>query len=320
MQRFSESDLWNLWVVGAAEEQLSGSMVIVEPDGSGLIADEIIRSTPALFVSHTPWAPADVVVAPSEIPRLLDVFERTPLAAMALVILLRGSEQRSVHDGLIAESITYSMLQGGPEFAAWRAAYRPRERMSEIGPAVTLEETPRQFVITLSRPHVHNALNRRMRDALTDALWATLLDPTHRPVMVRGVGPSFCSGGDLDEFGSFPSNAAAHLIRLTRSPARAVYTLGSRMAMVIHGNCMGAGIELPAFTGSVTAGIDTVIALPEVAMGLVPGAGGTISLPRRIGRQRTAWLALTGERIDAETALDWGLVDRIVDDVDRVGR
>ena len=52
--------------------------------------------------------------------------------------------------------------------------------------------------------------------------------------------------------------------------------------------------------------------LPELSMGLVPGAGGTVSLPRRIGRQRTAWLALTGEPIDAETARAWGLVDQIV--------
>jgi enoyl-CoA hydratase/carnithine racemase len=51
--------------------------------------------------------------------------------------------------------------------------------------------------------------------------------------------------------------------------------------------------------------------LPEVALGLVPGAGGTVSLTRRIGRQRTAWLALSGERIDAATALSWGLVDEI---------
>jgi enoyl-CoA hydratase/carnithine racemase len=56
---------------------------------------------------------------------------------------------------------------------------------------------------------------------------------------------------------------------------------------------------------------DTVIGLPEVAMGLIPGAGGTVSLPRRIGRHRTAWLALTGRTIDAPTAREWGLVDEI---------
>jgi enoyl-CoA hydratase/carnithine racemase len=63
----------------------------------------------------------------------------------------------------------------------------------------------------------------------------------------------------------------------------------------------------------VSAAPDAFFELPELAMGLVPGAGGTASLPRRIGRQRTAWLALSGERIDARTALRWGLVDAIED-------
>jgi len=61
----------------------------------------------------------------------------------------------------------------------------------------------------------------------------------------------------------------------------------------------------------VLAAPDTAIALPELLLGLIPGAGGTVSLPRRIGRHRTARLALTGERLDARTALDWGLIDAI---------
>jgi len=56
---------------------------------------------------------------------------------------------------------------------------------------------------------------------------------------------------------------------------------------------------------------DTVIGLPEVSLGLIPGAGGTVSLPRRVGRHRAAWLALTGRTIDAATALAWGLVDEL---------
>jgi len=62
----------------------------------------------------------------------------------------------------------------------------------------------------------------------------------------------------------------------------------------------------------VVAAEDTEIALPEVSLGLVPGAGGTVSLPRRIGRLRTAWLAFSGWPIDAVTARAWGLVDEIV--------
>jgi enoyl-CoA hydratase/carnithine racemase len=83
------------------------------------------------------------------------------------------------------------------------------------------------------------------------------------------------------------------------------------MHAYVHGACIGAGIELPAFCGRVTARADARFQLPEVGMGLIPGAGGTVSLPRRIGRQRAAWLALTGERVDAETARRWGLIDAI---------
>jgi enoyl-CoA hydratase/carnithine racemase len=74
---------------------------------------------------------------------------------------------------------------------------------------------------------------------------------------------------------------------------------------------VGAGIELPAFARRVVAAPDTLIRLPEIAMGLIPGAGGTASIPPRIGRHRTAYLALTGTTLTAEQALGWGLVDAI---------
>jgi enoyl-CoA hydratase/carnithine racemase len=74
---------------------------------------------------------------------------------------------------------------------------------------------------------------------------------------------------------------------------------------------VGAGIELAAFAGKLTAREDAFFQLPEVAMGLVPGAGGTVSIPRRIGRQRTAYLALSGLPVDAITARQWGLIDEI---------
>jgi enoyl-CoA hydratase/carnithine racemase len=70
-------------------------------------------------------------------------------------------------------------------------------------------------------------------------------------------------------------------------------------------------VELPAFAGRVVAAPDATFRLPEVGFGLVPGAGGTVSVPRRIGRQRAAWLALTGAVVDARTALAWHLVDEI---------
>jgi enoyl-CoA hydratase/carnithine racemase len=150
-----------------------------------------------------------------------------------------------------------------------------------------------------------------MRDGLVEALEVALCDPSIERIVLSGEGPSFCSGGDLDEFGSFPDPAEAHAIRTTRSPALLLSRLVGRTGAEVHGACIGAGVELPAFTDHVVASEDAFFSLPEVGLGLVPGAGGTASLPRRIGRQRTAWLGLSGARVDARTALAWGLVDEV---------
>jgi enoyl-CoA hydratase/carnithine racemase len=87
--------------------------------------------------------------------------------------------------------------------------------------------------------------------------------------------------------------------------------VADRVTAELHGACVGAGIELPALAGRVVATDDVRFRLPEVAMGLIPGAGGTASIPRRIGRHRTAWLALGGGWLDGPTALEWGLVDEL---------
>jgi enoyl-CoA hydratase/carnithine racemase len=92
-----------------------------------------------------------------------------------------------------------------------------------------------------------------------------------------------------------------------------VYRLRDRVTAFLHGACLGAGIELPAFADRVHATADTRIGLPEIGLGLMPGAGGTVSLPRRIGRWRTAFMALTGDPIGAQQALRWGLIDAIDD-------
>jgi enoyl-CoA hydratase/carnithine racemase len=130
-------------------------------------------------------------------------------------------------------------------------------------------------------------------------------------VHLRGSGPDYSSGGDLDEFGTFPDPATAHLIRLTASIGRVIAELADRVVVHLHGACYGSGIELPAFVTRVIAAPDARFALPELTLGLIPGAGGTVSLPRRVGRHRTAQLALGGQKIDAVTALEWGLVDQI---------
>ncbi len=277
-----------------------------------------IATRPGATMADRPPDWADLVVANDD-PRLdavIATIERAPIASVAVAVLLRGGDGRSIDDGLVAESAVYSMLQSGPEFATWRQSTSFDMHPVEESSAVMIERDGDSLAITLNRPRRHNAFTPAMRDGLTEALQLALCDPTIDHVTLQGAGPSFCSGGDLATFGSFDDPASAHIVRLTRSPARLMAQLterfGERFEVRLHGACMGAGIELAAFASQVVAHRDARISLPEVALGLVPGAGGTVSIPARIGRHRTLLLALGGS-IDATTALDWGLVDAITD-------
>ena len=301
-----------------------GSVVVValdEPPAPGVRLPPLVLATlPAVVVGTSAYAVppgadlVDVVLPPEgdELDATIDALAANPVAAVALALVLRGSEARPVAEGLQLESAVYATLQAGPEFAAWRATHPVHPPRPEEGPAVAVRREGDRLELVLNRPGVRNALDARMRDELVAGLAIAAGDPTVAEVRVRGEGPAFCAGGDLDEFGSRPDVATAHLVRLTRSPARALAAVADRVVAELHGACVGSGIELPAFAARVVARADTVVGLPEVSLGLIPGAGGTVSLPRRVGRHRTAWLAMTGRTIDAATALEWGLVDEIV--------
>jgi enoyl-CoA hydratase/carnithine racemase len=235
-----------------------------------------------------------------------------PVAATTLVQVLRATERLPVAAALTVESMAYSMLQHGETFRSWlRSRPGPRARTDSQAP-VRLDRDGDRLDVVLDRPHVHNAFNAAMRDALCEAFAVARYDDSITEVHLRGDGPSFCSGGDLSEFGIATDAAHAHLVRIERSVGRAIHDVAPRVTAHLHGACIGAGIELSAFAGRVVAEPGTEVRLPEVAMGLVPGAGGTASIPRRIGRHRTAFLALTGTTLDARTALEWRLVDEIV--------
>lgn len=244
------------------------------------------------------------LIAPDD---LLAAIVAHPEAAVALVRLVRAARRSDPATALWAESVTYGLLQAGGEFAAWRSS-TPTVAPGPPG-RVDVARTGSGTTVTLVRPGRHNALDRSLRDALVDALRGVALD--EGPVVLRGEGPSFCSGGDLADFGSFPDPVQAHLIRSTRTPARVVVDLRRRLTVEVHGSCVGAGAELAAFADRVVAEPGTTFRLPEVAMGLVPGSGGTWSVAHRVGAQRANWLALTGAAIDLPLAMRWGLVDEV---------
>jgi enoyl-CoA hydratase len=317
---------------GRATERFAGAdggavVVRLQPDDASpaqpLAAVATLTSLPFVVITvcrggtaDPGWqALSDVIVGPDD-PALDDISAHVtarPLASTALALLLRGQARRTIDDGLVAESAVYSTLQAGPEFAAWRSSRPLRTHVGDDGPRVEARREGSRLDITLTRPALHNALDARMRDELIDVLGMPLDDPTVTRVELRGEGKSFCAGGDLNEFGSRSDPATAHLVRLHRSVGRVMAALRDRTTVYLHGACIGSGIELAAFAGQVVARENAVISLTEIGLGLVPGAGGTVSLPLRIGRLRTAWLALSGRSIDAGTAREWGLVDLLTE-------
>lgn len=255
----------------------------------------------------------DLVIGPHEtgvVDAVAATVDANPVAAMTLVTLLRTGADRSVEAGLLAESACYSALLGGEEFRRWRAA-TPRRAIPSVDQPVIVGRDGDVLHLTLDRPERRNALDTSMRDALAEALTLAALDEEIERIVLDGAGPAFCSGGELDEFGTAPGPASAHLVRIERSIGALLHRLAGRLTVRVHGACVGSGIEMAAFAGEVIAAPDVRIGLPEISMGLIPGAGGTVSLTRRIGRHRTCRLALSGERLDAATALDWGLVDAV---------
>lgn len=305
-----------LSVVGAALDDLG--------DAAGVVLEGVTSADdaalgwcrdapcPVVAVGDGPApGPVDVAVTSAQTDEVVAALDARPGAAGVLVDVLRTVAVLDVARGLAVESLAYSLLLAGPEHRAWLDGHETPPPDPVDGPLVRSRRTGDELAVTLSHPARRNALCAALRDALVEALAVAEADPTVSRVVLDGDGPVFCSGGDLGEFGSAPDVVVAHRIRTRRSVGAALERVRDRAEVRVHGRCVGAGVELPAFAARVVAAPDTTFRLPEVGMGLIPGAGGTVSLTHRIGRQATAWLALTGREVDLGWALDAGLVDEV---------
>ena len=280
-------------------------------------AEHWLRRASFTLIEH-PCADARTVRVDSvadAVAELEDRYRTWPTAAAIGDDVLRALDTSGgAFAGVVTESLAYSTLQSGSEFATWLDRRGPKTVPDEQDPVIA-DRDGETLYVRFNRPSRHNAFSTGARAALLDALDVARLDPSVTEVVLTGAGPSFCSGGDLDEFGTFTDPAAAHLARTRYSPALALdelrQRLGDRLHAYVHGQVLGSGLEMAAFCGRVTAHPQTRMRLPELELGLIPGAGGTVSITRRIGRWRTAFLFLTGVFIDAGQALDWGLVDAV---------
>lgn len=258
---------------------------------------------------------ADVLISNvKELEAMAANIDRHPIAAMTLVQVLRVVEKLPLEQGLTVESLAYATLQAGPEYQSWlQARVEPPHPVSGgEGRPVEIERDGSILRAQLNRPESRNSLSVEMRDALVELFELVITDHSIERLELSGRGGCFSVGGELREFGLTPDSATAHRIRSIHNPSRLLACCADRVSCHLHSACIGSGMELPLFASYVSAAPKTFFQLPELGFGLIPGAGGCVSVSRRIGRQRTAWLALSGKKINAQTALEWGLIDEVL--------
>lgn len=285
-----------------------------EPD---IVSQAILPPYPVIGVgdpAHPLAGQLDAQIEPPyRIEALVAAAQDRPLAAMTVTQLLRLLPGLSDDAALTAESLAYAMLQGSAEHRTWLAQRPPVQALAEEGTVRLDRDDDGVLTVTLDRPNAGNAIDRPMRDALHEAFALANADASIARVLLRAEGKAFSLGAELGEFGTTGDPATAHAIRCRTLPAREAIRCADRLDVEIDGACVGAGLELAAFARHITASRRSWFQLPELGMGILPGAGGCVSLSRRIGRQRTLLMVLSGRRLNAREALGWGLVDALVD-------
>ena len=258
--------------------------------------------------AEAPWVAVPSCQMEERCAAIAAIVRHAPLASASLRSVLRVGERLDVESALDVESFAYSMLLGGSEFTRWRGATGDVPAIFPPPRHVDVSREDDIVTVTLANPGQRNTIDAPMRDALFEALAAVVEDPTLPELSLRAEGRCFSTGGDLAEFGTAKDLAFAHQIRRVRSCAGLLLRLQDRATVHLHGACVGSGIEIPAAAGRRIARANTFFQLPELKMGLIPGAGGTVTISRLIGRHRTAYMAFSGRRITVREALSWGLV------------
>jgi enoyl-CoA hydratase/carnithine racemase len=165
--------------------------------------------------------------------------------------------------------------------------------------------------IRLDRPEKKNALTRAMYDAMADAFQQVDTDPALRVALLTGTGDTFTSGNDIADFQSRGASDGRG------SASRFLPTISSMqkpLIAAVNGAAIGVGTTMLAHCDLIVAARSARFVMPFTSLGLVPEAASSLLFPRLLGNQRASALLLLGEPLDAETAFQWGFVNRVVDD------
>ncbi|MGE0741715.1 MAG: enoyl-CoA hydratase/isomerase family protein [Hyphomonadaceae bacterium] len=169
------------------------------------------------------------------------------------------------------------------------------------------------YRLTLNRPDRHNAINDDMADAYEAALHEAVQDDGVRVILLCGAGRSFCSGRDVSVLGHRARDESDfNFVRRHQDGRLFVLDAPKPVVAALKGGVIGGGCEMALAADIRVASADLKMALPEIKYGLLPDTGGTQMLTALIGASRAKYMIMSGESIDARTALDWGAVDFVV--------
>ena len=178
---------------------------------------------------------------------------------------------------------------------------------------LTIERDGPVAVITVTRPAVLNALNNETITELEGAVRALTADDEVRAVILTGAGDkAFIAGADIGELAALNPVAAEALAARGHALCQAIERMGKPVVAAINGYALGGGCELAMACTLRIAAETAKLGQPEIALGLLPGYGGTQRLPRLVGSGRALEIMLTGAPIDAQEAWRIGLVNRVV--------
>lgn len=167
-------------------------------------------------------------------------------------------------------------------------------------------------ILTIDREARRNALSRQTLLELGRLGRELVADASIRVIVVTGAGDKvFCAGADLKERQGMSNEDVRVQVGLYRSQLGVLDKSPKPVVAVLNGSAFGGGLELALVCDMRVAARGAVIGLPETTLGIIPGAGGTQRLPRIVGEARAKEMILLGRPIDAETALAWGLVNRV---------
>ncbi len=169
------------------------------------------------------------------------------------------------------------------------------------------------LTVTLNRPEKLNALSTDVLEALLELFTSAKDNSEVKAVLLTGNGKAFCAGADISRLAQCNADSGYHFACFGQHVFRQLETLGKPSLAAVNGFAFGGGCELAMAATLRIASIEAQFGQPEVKLGVIPGYGGTQRLARLVGKGRALDLCLTGRFINAQTALNWGLVSEVVE-------